>query len=91
MVPRAWLNAVEHAMEASLPCPAPMVSTLGWWPHSLFPRWHWQQEALLCALQPRPQDEKKSIVPVWHSGDFPPLKLKLSLTGVNYVPKVTCL
>ena len=31
----------------------------------------------------------KHIVPLWHSGTYPPPKLALSLGGVNYVPKAS--
>ncbi len=34
------------------------------------------------------QSMKKAIIPVWHSGDWPPPKLRLSLTTTNHIPKV---
>ena len=34
--------------------------------------------------------EGKTIIPVYHSGAWPPPALKLFLAGVNYVPKGSC-
>ena len=35
------------------------------------------------------EDEGKTIIPIFHSGTYPPTELRLSLAGINYLPKLS--